>query len=64
MTKKQIIEQLEEMKVEYDKRANRDALFATLEQAIADTGKKGVDDGNENPNIYTVEELVAKLEAK
>lgn len=64
LTKKQIIEKLEEMKVEYDKRGNRDSLLATLEEAIAATWKTGVDDGNENPHIYTVEEIVAKLEAK
>lgn len=63
MTKKEIIAKLEEMKVEYDKRANRDTLLATLNEAIAkvETSSDGAD---ENLNIYTVEEIVAKLEAK
>jgi len=63
LTKKQIIEQLEEMKVKYDKRANRDDLLATLEEAIA-TAWSSSDGPNENLAELSIEQLVAKLEAK
>jgi len=63
LTKKQIIEQLEEMKVKYDKRADRDDLLATLEEAIA-TAWSSSDGSNENLAELSIEQLVAKLEAK
>lgn len=65
LTKKQIAEQLTEMWIEFNDRANKDELFAVLEEAIAKQSEWTSDEGNaEDLNTMTVEQIVAKLEEK